>query len=314
MTLSSFFSETFNMESIYRTIGGLLFVYALLILADSRNRSSKTWGAILFLVVYGVTFAFGSRMPPAVTGACVVMMPVLAILGGPTFNGRNAPPNEQRKSDANPSSRRFLLPFLLPLASTLLLYWGWDVNPLVAFGASHIVLLVFLMPLMRESPVALARDGQRMFESLGWYIALPQFLAALGAVFAEAGMGDVVLEMIDAFVTIDGKLAAAAVYCIATAFFSMVMGNAFPAFLVVTSGVGIPLVVRGFGADPAIAGVFAMTSGYCGTLMTPMAVNFNALPAERLGIRNMNEVIAAQVGTALPLLLVNIGLMYFLAF
>ena len=88
----------------------------------------------------------------------------------------------------------------------------------------------------------------------------------------------------------------------------------FPAFLVVSSGIGIPLVIRGFGADPAIAGIIAMTSGYCGTLMSPMGMNFNSLPAELLKIRNMNEVLKVQAGTALPLLLVNIALMYFLAF
>ena len=136
----------------------------------------------------------------------------------------------------------------------------------------------------------------------------------MGAVFSGQRGEFSVLEMAESFVVIDSKLMAAAVYCVVTAFFSMMMGNAFPAFLVVSSGIGIPLVVRRFGADPAVAGIIAMLSGYCGTLMTPMGLNFNVLPAERLGIRNLNEVLRVQRGTALLLLLINIALMYLLAF
>ena len=76
----------------------------------------------------------------------------------------------------------------------------------------------------------------------------------------------------------------------------------------------IPLVVKLHGADPAIAGVIAMLSGYCGTLMTPMAANFNVVPAALLEMSDKNGVIRAQVMTAVPLLIVNICLMYFLAF
>ena len=91
---------------------------------------------------------------------------------------------------------------------------------------------------------------------------------------------------------------------------TMMMGNAFPAFLVVSSGIGIPLVIRQFGADPAVAGIIALLSGFCGTLMTPMAM----IPAQLLGIRSMGKVLKVQAEVAIPLLLVNIALMYFLAF
>ena len=61
-----------------------------------------------------------------------------------------------------------------------------------------------------------------------------------------------------------------------------------------------------------------MLAGFCGTLMTPMAANFNVVPANLLELpdRNspLNGVIRAQIPTALPLLLANIGLMYVLAF
>ena len=90
---------------------------------------------------------------------------------------------------------------------------------------------------MRESPLALARDGKRIFDTIGWAVILPQLLAALGSVFDAAGMGDILMELVDSFLQVEGRLTAVAVYCLATAFFSMMMGNAFPAFLVVSSGI-----------------------------------------------------------------------------
>ena len=48
--------------------------------------------------------------------------------------------------------------------------------------------------------------------------------------------------------------------------------------------------------------------------MTPMAMNFNMIPAQLLGIRSMGKVLKVQADVAIPLLLANIALMYFLAF
>ncbi|MCE3577081.1 DUF979 domain-containing protein, partial [Campylobacter jejuni] len=52
----------------------------------------------------------------------------------------------------------------------------------------------------------------------------------------------------------------------------------------------------------------------CGTLMTPMAANFNIVPAALLNLDDKNGVIKAQFMSGLVLLVANIFLMYFLAF
>jgi uncharacterized membrane protein len=57
-----------------------------------------------------------------------------------------------------------------------------------------------------------------------------------------------------------------------------------------------------------------MFSAYCGTLMTPMAANFNIVPAALLDLPDKNAVIKAQLPTALPLLGANIVLLYFLMY
>lgn len=61
-----------------------------------------------------------------------------------------------------------------------------------------------------------------------------------------------------------------------------------------TGGVGVPILVGMFGANPAVMAAIGMFSGYCGTPMTPMAANFNIVP------------------TALAILVANIVLLYFL--
>ena len=38
-----------------------------------------------------------------------------------------------------------------------------------------------------------------------------------------------------------------------------------------------------------------MLSGFCGTLMTPMAANFNIVPAALLELADRNAVIKAQI-------------------
>ncbi len=55
-----------------------------------------------------------------------------------------------------------------------------------------------------------------------------------------------------------------------------------------------------------------MFSGYCGTLMTPMAANFNIVPAALLELDDKNAVIKAQVPTALAVLACNVVLLYLL--
>jgi len=85
------------------------------------------------------------------------------------------------------------------------------------------------------------------------------------------------------------------------------------AFAVITAGIGIPFVFSQ-GADPAIAGILGLTAGYCGTLLTPMAANFNVVPAAIMDMKNKNGVILAQVPVAIAMLVIHIVLMYFWAF
>jgi uncharacterized membrane protein len=164
------------------------------------------------------------------------------------------------------------------------------------------------------TPLAPIREARRLLDSVGWAAVLPQSLAALGALFAAAGVGTVVSTIASRYVPLDTPAVAIATYALGMALFTMIMGNAFAAFPVMTAGIGLPIVVQRFGGDPTVMSAIGMLSGFCGTLMTPMAANFNIVPAALLELRDEYGVIKAQVPTALLLLATNVVLMYFLVF
>jgi uncharacterized membrane protein len=167
---------------------------------------------------------------------------------------------------------------------------------------------------LRAAPSLPLSQGRRLMDSVGWAAILPQMLASLGAVFALAGVGDVVGGVVQQAIP-DGSLAGAVIaFGLGMALFTMVMGNAFAAFPVMIAAIGMPLLIKQYDGDPAIICAIGMLAGFCGTLMTPMAANFNLVPAALLELKDENAVVKAQVATAIPLLAVNIALIYFLAF
>jgi uncharacterized membrane protein len=90
----------------------------------------------------------------------------------------------------------------------------------------------------------------------------------------------------------------------------MIMGNAFAAFPVMTAGIALPLIMTRFGGDVVVMSAVGMLSGFCGTLMTPMAANYNIVPAALLELPDEYAVIRAQIPTGLLLLAANTVIMY----
>jgi len=251
-------------------------------------------------------------------------------LAGTGALGRGQPATtdlQTRRAEAAARGNKLFLPALvIPVAALLgtllladLLIGGAPlIDPkqvtLISLGLGVLVALAAAMLWLRPPILAPLEEGRRLIDSVGWAAVLPQMLAALGAVFALAGVGAVVGEVVSGVIPNGSRLAAVAAYTVGMALFTMIMGNAFAAFPVMTAAVGLPLVVRQFGGDPAIVAAIGMLAGFCGTLMTPMAANFNIVPAALLDLKDRNAVIKAQVGTALPLLAANTALMYWLAF
>ena len=134
---------------------------------------------------------------------------------------------------------------------------------------------------------------------------LPMLLASLGAVFTAAGVGEVISEIVGNVIPKGNVNVGIIVFAIGMALFTMIMGNAFAAITVMTVGIGAPFVLQ-YGADPVVIGMLALTCGYCGTLCTPMAANFNIVPIAMLDMKNRFGVIKNQIIPAIILLTVQI--------
>jgi uncharacterized membrane protein len=186
---------------------------------------------------------------------------------------------------------------------------------IIGLGVASLLALAVGLALLRpRSPAVPMHEGRRLLEHIGWAAILPQMLATLGLLFTASGVGKAVGRVTDHLVPKGSLIAAVALYCIGMAIFTIIMGNAFAAFPVMTAAVGWPLLVQQFGGTPAVVFAVGMLAGFCGTLCTPMAANFNLVPAALLEMKDQSGPIKAQIPTAIPLLGCNIVIMYIFAF
>jgi uncharacterized membrane protein len=307
-------------------LAGLMFAgFAAFSALDSSNR--KRWGNAAFWALVALSFLAGDRLGDLGNGVLVLGLALLAGLGQ---LGRSQPattsPAERAALSERFGNRLFLPALMLPLVVALgiLLLKPVELGgvplmdpkqaTLISLALAVIVGLSLALALLRQPLTSPLQEGRRLADTVGWAALLPQFLAALGAVFALAGVGDQIGHLVTTWLPVDTRLAAVAVYCFGMAAFTMLMGNAFAAFPVLTGGVAIPILVGHFGGNPAVIASIGMLSGFCGTLMTPLAANFNLVPPALLEIPDRYAVIKAQIPTALPMLILNTVLMYVLAF
>jgi uncharacterized membrane protein len=308
---------------IYYALGALL---AWIGWQSVRDRSHpRRWTTGAFWLLLALLFLIGDQIPTAGAGAAVLVIAGLAGFGGVGNHPERTPPGAG--AEATRLGHRLLLPVLLipvlTLAGTiglarLQIHGRFVLDPpqatLISLGLACALALLVALQLTRERPVGAIVEGRRLLEAIGWAALLPCLLAMLGSVLSQAGVGVAVAALVKAAVPVDDRWVAVLAYGGGMAGLTMIMGNAFAAFPVMTAGVGLPLLVTLHGADPAALGAIGMLTGYCGTLVTPMAANFNIVPVALLGLPDQYAVIKAQLPTAVPLFLVNLLLMYFLAF
>jgi uncharacterized membrane protein len=300
-----------GLPALYAFAGAIFAAYALLSFARRRLGNGAFWALV------AVSFLLGDRLGDLANGVLVLALVVLAGTGAL----KPPEPGEAAEDGSRRGNKLFLPALVIPLtalAGTLFLKDSGLMDPkqvtLVSLGLGVLLALVILYAWLRPPALAAVQEGRRLIDAIGWAAVLPQMLAALGAVFAAAGVGEIVGGLAGAVIPEGSRFAAVAAYAIGMALFTMVMGNAFAAFPVMTAAVGLPLLIRHYGGDPAIVCAIGMLAGFCGTLMTPMAANFNIVPAALLELRDRNAVVKAQVPTALPLLIANLLLINFLAF
>ena len=299
------------LEIFYIIIGIMMLNTAVLTLRD-KNHKAKI-GTSLFWALLGIIFIFGPYIPSVVVGGILVVIAVLTLTKQVKPGTVKALDEKFGEEQAKKLGLKVFVPSLVIALAALGIAQFTAISGTAAIGVAAVIAAIVTVVITKAKPRVLGEESDRMLQSVGAVSILPQLLAALGALFTAAGVGDVISSGISGILPQGNIFIGVTAYCVGMALFTMIMGNAFAAFSVITVGIGIPFVFAQ-GANVAIAGALALTAGYCGTLLTPMAANFNIMPAALLEIEDKNAIIKQQAPVALILLAIHILLMYFLAF
>jgi len=317
-----------TLDHAYLVVGLMFAAFSLLTLIDrthpTRIRSALFWGLI------AASMLVGGRIGDLGNGVLVLGLVVLAGVRKLGVGRPETTTPAAREAQARRRGNWLFVPALIvpvvavggTLAAKHTAFGAWLISDvqttLIALGLGCVLALVVAWVWLRPPATAPFQEGRRLVDSIGWAVLLPQMLASLGAVFLLADVGGVVGNLISSTVPLTTPLVAVIAYCLGMALFTVIMGNAFAAFPVMTAAIGLPVLIHQFDGNVAIVCAIGMLAGFCGTLMTPMAANFNVVPANLLELPDrdspLNGVIRAQIPTALIMLAINMLLMYLLAF
>lgn len=308
-------------EWLYWLAGTFFAVWALLSLRERKGSNAAFWGLL------AASFFAGSHLSDFANGVLVLALVAIAGTGRVTRSDPSTTTLAERQQLSDRLGNALFVPALIvpftAVAGTLLYNYTALAETglfeprretLILFGVGVLIALGAAMVWLKPPLIAPAQEGQRLIDSIGWAAILPQMLAALGAVFALAGVGEIIGDAAGEAIPDGSIFLTVVVFALGMALFTMIMGNAFAAFPVMAAAIGIPLLVETYGGNPAVIGAVGMLAGFCGTLLTPMAANFNIVPAALLELTDQNAVIRQQIGTALPLWLCNVVIIYVGAF
>jgi uncharacterized membrane protein len=314
-----------DLHWLYVLAGAVFAGFAIGSARDSTNK--KRLGNSVFWGLVAISFWFGDFLGDIGNGVLVL---ALVAIAGAHWLGKGSRPStssEQREKFSQRYDNKLFLPALVIPFTAFVGTLAFNYTPLkdsglidpksvtlVLLGLGVIIALIICYVWLKPPATAPVEEGRRLMDSIGWAAVLPQMLAALGAVFAAAGIGTTIGALAGAIIPEGSIFLAVLLYALGMVVFTMIMGNAFAAFPVMVAAIGVPILIQQDGGNPAVIGAVGMLAGFCGTLMTPMAANFNIVPAALLELKNQYGVIKAQVPTAIPLLIANILILYFGAF
>ena len=279
-----------------------------------KNEKAKI-GTFLFWAILGVIFIFGEVIPYKVTGGLLVILAIITVTKQLHIGKFENISSQFKIAQSEKLKNKIFIPaVLIGIAAFLILQFKIGktaIPPALGIGGGSLVALLAAAIIIKPKFSETNEDTSKLLMQIGATAILPQLLAALGAVFTKAGVGKVIAASISSVVPTGNIFVGIVIYAIGMVIFTMIMGNAFAAFSVITAGIGIPFIIKN-GGNPAIIGALGMTAGYCGTLMTPMAANFNIVPASILEIKDKYGIIKVQAPMALLLLVTHIILMLLL--
>lgn len=299
--------NTVMLDVVWIIVGLIAFYAGIKNLLDKENPSRI--GTAIFWCSFGVVTALGSWLPPKVSGALVIVMCMPAIFKKVKVGRVNAPTKEYTKAQYSKIGMKIFVPALTVAVMSLFFALFSNVSSMVGITIGVAISMVLLMVYSRDNkPKVFLDDSERFLSLMGPLCMLPQLLGCLGGVFTAAGVGDVVAGLVGNVVPEGNVNLGIVVYAIGMMLFTMIMGNAYAAITVMTVGIGGPFVLA-YGANPVVIGMLALTCGFCGTLCTPMAANFNIVPVAILDMKDRWGVIKNQVLVAIIMITIQICFM-----
>jgi uncharacterized membrane protein len=309
-------ASVFSLDAVYVLTGVVLLIFALMTFADRSN--PRRVGSGCFWFVLGAIFALGSVLPHWLTGLLVLLLVALDGAGQVARGAHQSDQAAQAESARALGDRIFIPVLAIPVvvfAFALIFRWlGMDANrgALVGLGFGGLAAMFSGLKLTRSEARTLMNEGRRLNEAMGAVNILPQLLASLGVIFTAAGVGNLIAQGIQQIIPGNNLFLLVLANCLGMALFTIVMGNSFAAFPVIATGVLVPLIIKPFGVNPAMAAIITLTAGSSGTLMTPMAANFNIVPAALLNMRDQHGVIKFQLPYALTIWSFHVLLLWLL--
>lgn len=285
---------------------GLITIYAgIKNLLDKENPSRV--GTVVFWCSFGIVCGFGSWLPAKVSGALVLIMCLPPIFKKVKIGKTDNPTKEHTEQQFKKIGMKIFVPAFSVAVCSLFFALFSNMSSMVAITVGVIAAMILLMAFdaKQNKPAVFLNDSERFLGITGPLSMLPQLLGCLGGVFTAAGVGDVIAQLVEKIVPKGNVNIGIIVYAIGMVLFTMIMGNAFAAITVMTVGIGAPFVLA-YGANPVVIGMLALTCGYCGTLLTPMAANFNILPVAILNMKDRWGAIKNQVLVAIFMLVFQI--------
>lgn len=301
-------------EFFYIIIGIVFIICGIYALRDQELKTRIPTAIFWFILAF--TFIAGPHIPRWITGLCILIIAGITSMNKVQTAKSDEPTPEFTRKSADRLGYSVFIPavslaVVAVIAAYFMAYLKLSTNHAIGISAAISLVVVFIIT---KAPVKYAaNDGARLMMNVGPVGILPQLLAALGALFTTAGVGTVIASGVSNVIPDGNRLMGVIAYCVGMALFTIIMGNGFAAFSVITVGIGIPFVIMQ-GANPIIVGALGLTAGYCGTLLTPMAANFNIMPAALLEVRDKYAIIKSQAPFAITMLIIHILLMYFFAF
>lgn len=288
------------LEVVY-IVCGLISIYAGIKNARDKENPSRV-GTAIFWCLLGIILAFGRWIPPVADGVLIIAMSIPAILKKVKIGKEDIPAPDYTQKMSQKLGMKIFIPALSIGVCAVLFAVFTDLGALVGLGVGVLLSVIILMFFSRDNtPGVFMGDSERLLSTVGPLSILPQLLASLGAIFTAAGVGDVISKIVGHVIPKGNVVVGIIVYAVGMALFTMIMGNAFAAITVMTVGIGVPFVLN-YGANPVVIGMLALTCGYCGTLCTPMAANFNVVPVALLDMKDRFGVIKSQVVIAVIML------------